>query len=266
LWRFFQMVLLCSLRHLIVSKLKRNLHRLMPITLNSFLDGDLLEGYSWTIGSVPELAERIGRVALGQSRHVAKILAGVNAAPPPTTEGARTAAISLLTVPPDSDPWHRDGWLFQTISWLAANRANPGALIRAPHMILAHKGFDGLQLDIDTATGGVSAAIIFEDKATDRPRQIIKNEIWRDFRLLEAGDRENVLSADVSTLLQTQSGVDADKAIENIIWKQVRRYRVSVTVGASHVTQAGRKRLFKGYDEVAVGAVNRRRGEILHID
>jgi hypothetical protein len=130
-------------------------------------------------------------------------------------------------------------------------------------MILAHKGFDGLQLELAGASGVISAAVIFEDKATDNPRKTIKDEVWPEFQKLEAGDRENVLTADVSSLLSTRPGIDADKAIENVIWKQVRRYRVSITVGDTHSTPAGRKRLFKGYDDVAAGDVARRRGEIL---
>jgi hypothetical protein len=235
----------------------------MTIVLTSFAEGTLCQGCAWTVANQLELAERIAFVALGQSRHAAKILSGIKAIPPSTTESTRTASIKLLTVAPGTEPWHRDGWLFQTMSWLAALQANPSAIIRAPHMILAHKGFDGLQLELDVASGGVSAAIIFEDKATDNPRQTIKREVWPEFQSLEAGDRENVLTADVSSLLGTRPEIDPDKAIENVIWKQVRRYRISITVGDIHSTAAGRKRLFKGYDEVAAGDVARRRGEIL---
>ena len=235
----------------------------MTVVLTNFAEGTLCQGCSWTVADEFELAERIGYVALGQSRHVAKILFGIRAIPPITTSSTRAAAIKLLTIPPGAEPWHRDGWLFQTLSWLVASQANPSALIRAPHMILAHKGFDGLQLELDSASGVVSAAVIFEDKATDNPRKTIKDEVWPEFHLLETGDRENVLSADVSSLLSTRPGIDADKAIENVIWKQIRRYRVSITVGHTHYTADGRKRLFKGYDEVATGDVVRRRGEIL---
>jgi hypothetical protein len=238
----------------------------MPIVLTPFTHGTLCQGCAWTIGDVPQLAHHVAQVALGQSRHVAKILAGVNAAPPPTSQSTRAAAISLLTVPAGADPWHRDGWMFQTISWIAANRANPSALIRAPHMILAHKGFDGLQLEIDASSGLVTAAVIFEDKATDNPRTTIREEVWPDFKLLEAGERENVLSADVSALLITRPDIDADQAIEKIIWNQIRRYRVSITVGATHASPAGRQRLFDGYDQVASGDVQRRRGEVLYVD
>ncbi|MDR3485085.1 MAG: hypothetical protein P4M05_09240 [Bradyrhizobium sp.] len=235
----------------------------MAIVLTDFAESSLCQGCAWTVRDEAELAERIALVALGQARHVAKILAGINAAPPVTTSSTRTAAIKLLTVPADTDPWHRDGWLFQTMSWLVASQANPSALIRAPHMILAHKGFDGLQLELDTSSGIVTAAVIFEDKATDNPRQTIKSEVWPEFQLLEAGDRENVLTADVSSLLSTRPEIDPDKAIENVIWKRVRRYRVSITVGSTHATTAGLKRLFKGYDEVAAGDVTRRRGEVI---
>jgi hypothetical protein len=237
----------------------------MPLILTPYEHGTLCQGWAWTIRDAPQLALHVAQVALGQSRHVAKILAGVNVAPPPTSESMRAAAINLLTVP-GADPWHRDGWIFQTISWLAANRANPAAVIRAPHMILAHKGFDGLQLEIDTASGLVTAAVIFEDKATDNPRDTIRDEVWPDFKLLEAGERENVLSADLSALLITRPDIDADKAIENIIWKQIRRYRVSITVGATHASPEGRQRLFRGFDDIASGDVQRRRGEILHLD
>ncbi len=235
----------------------------MTIVLTSFADGTLCQGCAWTIADEHQLAERVAFVALGQSRHVAKILSGINVIPPSTTASTRAAAVKLLTVSPGAESWHRDGWLFQTMSWLVASQANPSALIRAPHMILAHKGFDGLQLELDSATGMVSAAVIFEDKATENPRKTIREEVWPEFQLFEAGDRENVLTADVSSLLSTQPGIDADKAIENVIWRQVRRYRISITVDGAYSTPAGRKRLFKGYDEVATGDVVRRRSEIL---
>jgi hypothetical protein len=166
----------------------------------------------------------------------------------------------MLTVQ-GSDPSHRDGWMFQVMSWIAANRASPGGIISPPQMILAHKGFDGLLIELDMPTGLVFAAVIFEDKATEHPRDRIREEVWPDFRRLEAGDRENVLTAEVAALLRGREGLDVDKAIENIIWKQARHFRVCITVDRSHADEAGRQRLFRDYDVVATGAVSRRRAE-----
>ena len=236
----------------------------MSIALTPFEHGALCHGSTWTVDDEDMLADQIARVALGQSRHVQKILAGANFGAPPTTANAATGAIALLTVAGE-DPWHRDGWMFQAMSWIAAHRATPGGIIRSPHMILAHKGFDGLQLELDENAGAVTAAVIFEDKATDNPRDTIRNDVWPEFVRLEAGDKENVLTAAVVALLQTQAGVDPDIAIQNIIWKQARHYRLSITVGDAHSTDAGRLRLFRDYDTVAVGAVKRRRGETFHV-
>jgi hypothetical protein len=232
----------------------------MSITLTPFEHGELCHGSTWTVEDEDALADQIARIALGQSRHVQKILAGANLGPAPTTTNAATGAITLLTVTGE-DPWHRDGWIFQAMSWIAANRATPGGIIRSPHMILAHKGFDGLQLELDQETGAVVAAVIFEDKATDSPRDTIRDDVWPEFSKLEAGERENVLTAEVVALLQTQPGIDPDIAIQNIIWKEARCYRISITVGDTHANDAGRLRLFRDYDTIAAGAVKRRRGE-----
>jgi hypothetical protein len=153
--------------------------------------------------------------------------------------------------------------MFQVMSWIAAHRNNQNGLIRPPQMILAHKGFDGLQLEIDTAGQTVTAAIIFEDKATENARDTVRDEVWPAVASLEQGTQDNVLTAEVIALLQTRPGIDPDRAIENVLWKQVRRYRVSVTVGNTHADEAGRRRLFDGYEGVAAGACERRRGETL---
>lgn len=237
----------------------------MPITLQSFEHTNLCHGRIWTVVDEDLLAQQIACVALGQSRHAQKILAGANLAPPPTSESAAHGAIALLTVT-GVDPWHRDGWMFQVMSWIAARLADPNAIIRYPHMILAHKGFDGLSLKVDEKTDKVVAAVIFEDKASDNPRTTIRDEVWPDFLQLEKGDRENVLVAEVTSLLETQRDIDPDSAIENVIWKSIRKYRVSITIGATHTNEAGRRRLFKNYDEVVEGDLDRRHGETFYVE
>lgn len=236
----------------------------MSILLTPFEYGTLCHGNTWVVADEDKLADQIAKVALGQAWHVQRILAGAKLGPPANVQAAGKSAAALLTVT-GNDPWHRDGWMFQVMSWIAAHTASPGGVIRPPHMIHAHKGFDGLQLEVDAKTGEVRAAIIFEDKATENPRTTIREEVWPDFVQLETGDRENVLTSEVASLLQTVPHVDAHLAIQNVIWKQARHYRVSITVGDTHATDAGRKRLFHDYDTVAGGVVTRRRGETLHV-
>jgi hypothetical protein len=237
----------------------------MPIKLTPFDHSPVCIGSSWTVQDEIVLAGQIARVAIGQSRQVAKILAGARVKLLPVSQGAIEGAIKLLTVPNDKPPWHRDGWMFQIMSWIAVNRAQPGALVSAPHMIHSHKGFDGIQIEMGETANVVTAVVIFEDKATENPRQTITGDVWPDIQKMEAGDRENALAQEVTGLLTTQSAIDVDSAIETIIWKQARSYRISITVGDDHADANGRKKLFKGYDGVAPGKIERRCGEILHV-
>lgn len=238
----------------------------MPISLSPFEYPGLCSGCYWAIDDETSLAEHIARIALGQARHVERIIAAASGVPAgkPST-GAKRSAIGLLTVPSGNDPWHRDGWMFQAMSWIAARRADPEVYIRAPHMILAHKGFDGLSVRLDKAKKKVLAAVVFEDKATDNPRATIRDDVWPEFEALESGDRENVLTAELVSVLSSIQGCDVDAAIETVLWAHARHYRVSITAGESHQDDDGRKRLFKGYDGVVTGPLARRRAEAVFI-
>ena len=172
----------------------------MPIRLTPFTLGELCSGNSWEVTNEEVLARQIASVALGQSRHVERVLAGAGLGPLPDVPSAATAAIEMLTVD-GVDSSHRDGWMFQVMSWIAAHRADPGGLIRAPQMQLAQKGFDGLQLRLDHDNQVVAAAVIFEDKATSNPRDTIRDQVWPEFSKLEHGKRDNLLTAEVVALL-----------------------------------------------------------------
>jgi hypothetical protein len=115
----------------------------------------------------------------------------------------------------------------------------------------------------------VAAVIIFEDKATDNARSTIRKDVWPGIIALESGKRVNQLTHDVSAALEAQKhfdpSLDIDAAISNILWKQARRYRVSITVSEAHTSETARARLFKGFDESAPGDVERRRAETIHI-
>ncbi len=238
----------------------------MPISFTPISNGKRWTGYDWAIDSDHELAQLVARIALGQYRHVLQILAETDFAgsTPATTalEGAR----QLLTVPKGSDPFHRDGWLFQTISWIAAHIQDNTSLIAPPHMQHAEKGFDGLHVLIDDKTQTVRSVVICEEKATSNPRAVIRDQVWNEFTALETGSRDNLLTAKISMLLATRPELDPDQAIQQVLWKEVRAFRVAITVDDRHGNVDGRKRLFKGYSTVVSGRVTRRRAETLHLD
>lgn len=233
----------------------------MGILLTPFGANSLCEGCTWTVANIDLLADQIARVAVGQAEHVAEILAQAGIATAGTTADAVVGAVELLTAV--GDPYHRDGWMFQVMSWLAAHRRTPGGLIRVPQMILADKGFDGIQIEVDPGSGAVTAVVIFEDKATENPRATIRDYVWPEFQGLEAGKKQNVLVSEVTSLLKANANPNATAAVETIIWAEARRYRVSITVTSANATGSGLASLFSGFDAVAPGSTYRRRGEIL---
>ena len=145
----------------------------MPISFSPIANADRWAGYDWSIDCDDELAELVAHVALGQYRHVLRVLAETGCIAAAPTRSVLGGARQLLTVPSGADPFHRDGWLFQVIAWIAARVQNETSLIAPPHMQHAEKGFDGLHVHIDEETGTVRAAVICEDKATTNPRQTI---------------------------------------------------------------------------------------------
>jgi hypothetical protein len=241
----------------------------MVLNLSKSDHGTLCHGYTWTISDEDELAEKVARVALGQYRHVAKILAGANVPGLSATADQAQAAIKLLTVDTDEDPWHRDGWVFQAISWIAACQSGKGCITRPPHIIKAHKGFDGMQLELSADLKSVVGVTVFEDKATANARKTIRDEVWPGIAALEAGERASELTHEVSAMLEARhsldDSVDIDAAVANILWKDAKRYRVSITIGPTHNDNNSRAKLFKGFDQTASGSVARRRAETIYM-
>lgn len=241
----------------------------MPLTLIPVYHGTLCYGSRWTIADESDLADKVARLALGQARHVAAILTGIDKRSPATRADAAAGAIKLLTVPKDKPPYHRDGWVFQAISWIAAHRAEAGAVIRAPHMIHAHKGFDGFQLKLDDYGKNITAVVIFEDKATENPRSTITGDVWGGIRELESGQRMNELIPETGALLEAHQlrlpDLDIDGAVEQITWEEARHFRVAVTADATHDNDSARAALFKGFDDVAPGLTARRQAETIAI-
>lgn len=236
----------------------------MPINFTKIDNADVWFGYDWDIEDTDLLARHLAKVALGQYRHVAKVLAATQAADVVPFASAFEGARSLL-ISKQKDPWHRDGWVFQVISWIAAHLSSEGELITPPHMQHADKGFDGLHLHIDAETGKVCKAVLCEDKATTNSRNKVQSQVWPEFESFEAGTRDHELVARVTSLLETRPEVDPDEAIAGVLWDDARSYRVAVTIGDEHNSEDGLNKLFKGYDDNVEGDVERRRAETLYV-
>lgn len=221
--------------------------------------------HSWKPRDFDQLAQAIADLALGQWQHVEELLRTEGNWRPADANYALDGAIQLLSVPPGQNPWHRDGWVFQLISWIAAVEDNIGPA-RMPQMEQASKGFDGLQLVIDSSSGAARYLIIFEDKATDSPRDTVRDDVWPSFEALEAGVRNPALAAELGYLLARVPGADVRGTVDRIMRDPAgRRYRVSITAGSYHARAAAFNGLFDGFVSAVPGSRARRHGNVFEV-
>lgn len=68
----------------------------MPLTLTPVTHGKLCHGVRWVIADEDDLARKVAHLALGQSRHVAAILANIDKKAPATRADTAKEAIKLL--------------------------------------------------------------------------------------------------------------------------------------------------------------------------
>ncbi len=206
----------------------------------------------------------MARLAVGEHRYVAKILAGLDAKGLHPPLEALKKKVEYLRNPGKSAD-NRDGWLFQMIAWIAAHHADSKVMISPPHPQPAFKGFDSLLLRVDGDPPSVCGVIIGEDKATKNARSTITAKVWPELKIFEKGSRDDELVSSLTTLLERFFRPDeVDAQIEAAFWKKDgRAFRVCM---ASHDFQdddVGRRELFGGFADIVPGDRARRRAETL---
>lgn len=223
------------------------------------------DGHKWVIQDQAKLAGLVATLMLGEHLHARNILDQLQPATPPRRDDSIDRAIAKLTLSAGDDPWHRDGWVMQFISWIVCykHRAR-NATVRAPQSRRADKGFDGLVVEVDAK--GQLSILLCEDKATQNPRDTFREKVLPEIKSFEAGERDEELLSDLTVVLETSNTPDVERILATIDWASARRYRVSLSSVAKQQTPAAMKKLFDGFDTAAPGSLDRRCGETACMD
>lgn len=207
-----------------------------------------------------QLVQLIARIMVGYHLHAEMILAGKASVSSRPTSRMVAAAVQQLA-PPTSDGlrWRRDGWVFQMISWISVREGSLTRILAAPHMREGRHGFDGLFLE---DVNGTVTLTVCEDKATDNSRATVQQQVFPEFASLEAGERDAELQAELTALLRqtSRSSDQIAAAIDAVQWEQQRRFRATVTAETAVANRP--EALYKDYDTVVIGSVERRSGNI----
>lgn len=158
---------------------------------------------------------------------------------------------------------HRDGLLFQHISWLAARIQYPAAEATAPHVRQADKGFDGFLLEHDSEGVALSKVILCEDKASTDPRALVTSQIWPEIRSILVGDKDREISAAVAALLSNLSPEKREQVIAATVWSRAKHFRVALAAGDDQLKGSSYSHLFDGFDTEVPGELTLRLGEVM---
>lgn len=159
--------------------------------------------------------------------------------------------------------WHRDGLLFQHISWIVAKQTMPHSYMTSPHVRQADKGFDGFIIELDESKEQIERIILCEDKASEKPRTLISRSVWPEIKSIIRGDRDDEILADLATLLKGVPDIDAESAVDNILWEDAHHFRVAVATGESRRKSGSFVHIVKGFKEVVTGPIEKRVAGVL---
>ncbi|MBS7671496.1 hypothetical protein [Croceicoccus gelatinilyticus] len=227
-------------------------------------------GSVWTVADPDELAEVCAQILIGRALHAAMILDGVHPAGTPPIVSAALKEKLRLELHPQTDPkiWHRDGLLFEIISWVAARlTATVDDAISDPHLKATNQGTDCVKVTIDPGTRTLTRATVYEYKCTTNWRQLFSQDVLAAFREYVSGERDNQLAQAAITLLIGLGFTPQERnvAYDELIRTRPLAFQASLTVAPSGFTAEQRLALFSGYDTIA-GDVTTRGGDTMPLD
>lgn len=230
----------------------------------------------WSVDDPLALARLIALILLGQAEHAAEIIRELSTKLPLTHAQLVNNALDSIALDNSSPTklaasrWRRDGLLFECISWIASHlEAREGVqLATAPHLKSTTQGLDGLLIDWLPTEGRVVSATIVEDKCSERPRAMFRDDVLPTFKSHHRGDRDTELLATAVTLIRQVglTGSTAIAAAAAVLEKPTRAYRAGLAVTPSHDSDDARARLFKGYPQLKDLRASARIGATLVID
>lgn len=226
------------------------------------IDTDV-SGLNWEVTDFHELAKIVAVIAVGQVAHAARILDALEPnAPAFSIQQLNEAACEQLTIKSGLNPAqesaaraHRDGFLFECISWIATRQgANDRIFQKDPHISATSQGLDGLVVELEPIEAQIKAVTICEDKCTANPRDKFRDEVMPTFTEHHGNKvRGRELLATAVDIIKSKfsNGTEALIAARRVMDLGCRHYRAALTVDATIVTPEKRARLFKGYNELA---------------
>lgn len=227
----------------------------MPLTVVDHPAIPECRGSQWSVADEVLLAELTALVLLGRARHVAQILKGAQKVERQVGDALKNCLYSQLHPTTEPGVYHRDGLLFEIITWLIASmQASDSEVVSDPHLVSTQQGIDTIKVRIDEVTFLLEEVTIFEQKCTENPRQQFKTKVLPSFDRWIAGDFDNKLTQLVLGLLASFNlDLDQELAImDRLLLFRPLSFRAALTVVPNQYDTVKCLALFESYSNLAI--------------
>jgi hypothetical protein len=225
----------------------------MPLRLPDFPAEPQCGGKQWAVADEDRLATLVALVLVGRAKHVEGILAGTQRTLTPLPAATKEELRQQLQTSPGPVTYHRDGLLFEIISWIAARiTANASEIISTPHLKSTQQGLDTVKIGFDDATRNVTRVVIYEQKCTEHPRDRFRDEVIPAFEEWKSHKRDHQLIQAVVNLVERFALTDEEqlRLYERVVQAHPIVFQTALTVTPTPFETARCIALFGGYQEV----------------
>lgn len=232
----------------------------MPLSLIDFPALPECGGKQWSVIDYDLLVSLVATVLIGRAKHAEAVLLGTHRAPAVVPIALKSQLRSQLETPHGPLTYHRDGLLFEIISWIAARvSAEAKDVISTPHLKSTQQGLDTIKITFDDTTRKVERVIIYEQKCSEQARNQFRSKVVPAFIDWKTHKRDNQLIQAVVALVErfNLTPEEHEHLYDHLVRVHPLAFQAALTVTPTPFESDKCIELFNGYSSVAPDVTDR---------
>lgn len=225
----------------------------MPLNLPDLAAPPECSGKQWSVIEQKLLSSLVASVLVGRAKHAESVLIGTHHAPAIVPTALKTQLKLQLQTPAGPQTYHRDGLLFEIISWIAARMtADPSDVISTPHLKSTQQGLDTIRITFNQASRTVTRVVIYEQKCSQHARDEFRDKVIPAFYEWKTHKRDNQLVQAVVALVDrfNLTPGEQDQLYDHLVQVHPLAFQAALTVTPNPFEAAKCIALFSGYSQI----------------
>jgi hypothetical protein len=232
----------------------------MALNLSDFPSSPECGGKQWSVSDQDELATLVALVLIGRAKHAENVLTGTHRTTTTVPDALKAQLRLQLQTAAGPLTYHRDGLLFEIISWIAARvSAASDEVISTPHLKSTQQGLDTIKIKLDPVAHTLNGVVIYEQKCSEHARNEFRNKVIPAFRDWKEHKRDNQLVQAVVALVErfNLSDEQHQRLYDRLVQLHPLSFQAALTVTPTPFDTQRCIALFSGYSEVTPNIADR---------